>query len=89
MAKVSQDAPVAEVAREVSGSPQSGIDYVHKKHIVEGLTAGNVEVADNQRIRHLFGFTLASGHCHSQNGKQSNYHQTELIDLEHLPSSSD
>ena len=41
MAKVSQDAPVAEVAREVAGPPQSGIDYVHKKHIVEGLTAGN------------------------------------------------
>ena len=41
MAKVSQDAPVAEVVREVAGSTQSGIDYVHKKHIVEALASGN------------------------------------------------
>ena len=41
MSKVSQDAPVAEVAREVAGPAQSGIDYVHKKHIVEDLASGN------------------------------------------------
>ena len=40
MSKVAQDAPVAEVAREVAGSAQSGIDYVHKKHIVEDLASG-------------------------------------------------
>ena len=41
MPKVSQDAPVAEVAREIAGPAQSGIDYVHKKHIVEDLASGN------------------------------------------------
>ena len=41
MPKVSQNAPVAEVAREVAGPAQSGIDYVHKKHIVEDLASGN------------------------------------------------
>ena len=41
MAKVSQDAPVAEVARKIAGPAQSGIDYVHKKHVVEDLASGN------------------------------------------------
>ena len=41
MPKVAQDAPVAEVAREMAGPAQSGIDYVHKKHIVEALASGN------------------------------------------------
>ena len=41
MPKVSQNAPIAEVAREVAGPAQSGIDYVHKKHIVEDLSPGN------------------------------------------------
>ena len=41
MPKVSQDSPVAEVAREIAGPAQSGIDYVHKKHIVEDLASGN------------------------------------------------
>ena len=41
MAKVSQDSPVAEVAREIAGPAQSGIDYVHKKHVVEDLASGN------------------------------------------------
>ena len=41
MPKVSQDSPVAEVAREIAGPALSGIDYVHKKHIVEDLASGN------------------------------------------------
>ena len=41
MPKVAQNAPVAEVAREIAGPAQSGIDYVHKKHIVEDLASGN------------------------------------------------
>ena len=41
MPKVSQDTPVAEAAREIAGPAQSGIDYVHKKHIVEDLASGN------------------------------------------------
>lgn len=41
MPKVSQNAPVAEVAREVAGPALSGIDYVHKKHVVEDLASGN------------------------------------------------
>ena len=41
MAKVAQDAPVAEVAREIAGPAQSGIDYVHKKHVIEDLASGN------------------------------------------------
>ena len=41
MPKVAQDMPVAEVAREIAGPAQSGIDYVHKKHIVEDLASGN------------------------------------------------
>ena len=41
MPKVSQESPVAEVAREMAGPAQSGIDYVHKKHIVEDLASGN------------------------------------------------
>ena len=42
MPKVSQDTPAAEAAREIAGPAQSGIDYVHKKHIVEDLASGNV-----------------------------------------------
>ena len=41
MPKVSQDTPVAEAAREIAGPAQSGIDYVHKKHIIEDLASGN------------------------------------------------
>ena len=41
MPKVSQDTPVAEAAREIAGPTQSGIDYVHKKHIIEDLASGN------------------------------------------------
>ena len=41
MPKVSQNTPVAEAAREIAGPAQSGIDYVHKKHIIEDLASGN------------------------------------------------
>ena len=41
MSKVAQDSPIAEAAREIAGPAQSGIDYVHKKHIVEDLASGN------------------------------------------------
>ena len=41
MPTVSQDAPVAEAAREIAGPAQSGIAYVHKKHIIEDLASGS------------------------------------------------
>ena len=41
MPTVSQSSPIAEVAREIAGPALSGIDYVHKKHIVEALASGN------------------------------------------------
>ena len=71
MAKVSQDTPVAEAAREIAGPAQSGIDYVHKKHIVTDLTAGaqnafafsiqNPEDVDCLITRVIIDITTASG----------------------------
>jgi hypothetical protein len=41
MAKVTQADPIAEAAREIAGPPQAGIDYVHKKTVLEDLSSGN------------------------------------------------
>ena len=41
MPTVSQNAPIAEVAREVAGPAVPGARYVHKKHIVLDLSPGN------------------------------------------------
>ena len=41
MPTVSQNAPIAEVAREVAGPAVPGVRYVHKKHIVLDLSPGN------------------------------------------------
>lgn len=41
MAKIAQSDPTSELAREMAGPTQAGIDYVHKKYVVKDLASGN------------------------------------------------